>query len=45
MTASDDGSSSNFEDRPMKLPPFTELKADGHYRYRRRVPKKLVAAW
>lgn len=27
----------------MKLPPFTEIKADGYYRYRRRVPKKLVA--
>jgi integrase len=25
-----------------KLPPYTELKADGHYRYRRRVPAKLV---
>jgi integrase len=25
-----------------KLPPYTELKADGHYRYRRRVPVKAV---
>ena len=25
-----------------KLPLYTELKADGHYRYRRRVPAKLV---
>ena len=25
-----------------KLPPYTELKADGHYRYRRRVPANLV---
>ena len=27
----------------MKLPPFTEIKADGHFRYRRRVPKKRAA--
>ena len=38
-----DDSSNNLEDTPMKLAPFTEIKADGHYRYRRRVPKKLVA--
>ena len=25
-----------------RLPLYTELKADGHYRYRRRVPAKLV---
>lgn len=25
-----------------KLPPYTELKADGHYRYRRRVPANLA---
>jgi len=43
MAASNDDSSNNLEDTPMKLPPFTEIKADGHYRYRRRVPKKLVA--
>ena len=43
MAASDDDSSKSLEDTPMKLPPFTEIKADGHYRYRRRVPKKLVA--
>ncbi len=43
MATSDDDSSSNLEDTPMKLPPFTEIKADGHFRYRRRVPKKLVA--
>ena len=27
----------------MKLPPFTEIKADGHFRCRRLVPKKLAA--
>ena len=43
MATSDDDSSNNLEDTPMKLPPFTEIKADGHFRYRRRVPKKLVA--
>ena len=43
MATSDDRSSSNLEDTAMKLPPFTEIKADGHYRYRRRVPKPLVA--
>ena len=45
MAASDDNSSNNLEDTAMKLPPFTEIKADGHYRYRRRVPKPLVAYW
>ena len=34
MAASDDDSSNNLEDTPMKLPPFTEIKADGHFRYR-----------
>ena len=43
MAASDDDSSKSLEDTAMKLPPFTEIKADGHFRYRRRVPKKLVA--
>ena len=43
MATSDDDSSNNLEDTAMKLPPFTEIKADGHFRYRRRVPKKLVA--
>jgi hypothetical protein len=43
MAASDDDFSNIFEDTPMKRPPFTEIKADGHYRYRRRVPKRLVA--
>ena len=43
MATSDDDSSNNLEDTAMELPPFTEIKADGHYRYRRRVPKKLVA--
>ena len=43
MATSDDGFSNNLEDTAMKLPPFTEIKADGHFRYRRRVPKKLTA--
>ena len=28
----------------LKLPPYSEFKADGHFRYRRRVPAGLVAA-
>jgi integrase len=36
---------SNTEDHEMfKRPPYTELKADGIYRYRRRVPAKVVEA-
>ena len=43
---SGDTSSINQEDGPMliKLPPYTERKADGIYRYRRRVPAKVVEA-
>ena len=43
---SGDTSSINQEDGPMliKLPPYTERKADGIYRYRRRVPAKVAEA-
>ena len=44
MATSDDDSSSNLEDTAMKLPPFTEIKADGHFLYRRRVPKELASS-
>ena len=32
------------ESKIFKLPPYTELKANGIYRYRRRVPVALVGA-
>ena len=32
------------ESKMFKLPPYTELKANGIYRYRRRVPVALVEA-
>ena len=41
----DNSDNSNVGDNQMqmlKLPPYTELKADGYYRYRRRVPAKVV---
>ena len=43
---SGDALSINQEDDLMlsKLPPYTERKADGIYRYRRRVPAKVVEA-
>ena len=43
---SGDAQSINLEDDLMliKLPPYTERKADGIYRYRRRVPAKVVEA-
>ena len=44
MATSDDDSSSNLEDTAMKLPLFTEIKADGHFLYRRRVPKELASS-
>ena len=31
------------ETEMLRLPPYSELKADGHFRYRRRVPAGLVA--
>jgi integrase len=39
----DNSDKSNVGDSQiLKLPPYTELKADGYYRYRRRVPVKAV---
>jgi hypothetical protein len=32
------------ETEMLRLPPYSELKADGHFRYRRRVPAGLIAA-
>jgi hypothetical protein len=44
MATSEDDSSNNLEDTAMKLPPFTEIKADSHFLDRRPVPKELASS-